>query len=62
MPLDKLCEYLREHASGMLPPLSQRQMAVETGWHQSLISRKMRQIMKRMAHRAPAQPGERITV
>ena len=61
MPLDKLNEYLGQHASGMLPPLSQRQMALETGWHQSSISRRMRQIMKRMARRTPAQPGERIT-
>jgi hypothetical protein len=60
MPLDKLYEYLREHASGMLPRLSQRQMALETGWHQSSISRKMRQLVTCMARRAPAQPGERI--
>jgi hypothetical protein len=61
MPLDKLYEYLRQHASGMLPPLSQRQMALETGWHQSSISRKMRQILKHMARCAPAQRGEPIT-
>jgi hypothetical protein len=58
MPLEKLYEYLWQHASGLLPRLSQRQMAIETGWHQSSISRKMRRIMKRMARRPPAQPGE----
>jgi hypothetical protein len=46
MPLDKLNEYLGKYASGMVPPLSQRQMALETGWHQSSVSRKMRQIMR----------------
>jgi hypothetical protein len=62
MPLDKLYEYLRQHASGMLPPLNQRQMALETGWHQSSISRKMQQLLKHMARRPPAQQGEHITM
>jgi hypothetical protein len=60
MPLDKLNEYLGKHASGMVPPLSQRQMALETGWHQSSVSRKMRQILRRTTHRVAAHPGKSV--
>ena len=35
-------EYLHQHASGLPLRLSQRQMALETGWHQSSVSRKLR--------------------
>jgi hypothetical protein len=69
MPLDKLYEYLRQHASGMLPPRSQlqiqRHLPAADGtrdWlHQSSISRKMRQVLKHLALRAPPHRGERIT-
>ena len=38
----ELTDYLHRHALGLLPRLSQRQMALETGWHQSSVSRKLR--------------------
>ena len=57
MPREKLYEYLRQHASGTLPPLSQRQMALETGWHQSSVSRKLRRIMKRTTRQVPKGDG-----
>lgn len=45
MPLEKLYEYLRQHASGTLAPLSQRQMVFETGRHQDIIGRSGRSIV-----------------
>jgi len=42
MSAPELEEYLHQHTSGSRPRLSQRQMALETGWHQSSVSRKLR--------------------
>jgi len=39
---DELDAYLHQHASGLLPRISQRKMAAETGWSQPAICRKLR--------------------
>ena len=58
----ELTDYLHRHALGLLPRLSQRQMALETGWHQSSVSRKLRDQSIGGARRRQFEHSERAEI